>query len=267
MGDVSWRAARPSDAEALAALFQTIERTAPIGLETEPAEIVSRLSRPGLDLGRDSLMMVDHTGAAWAYAETADMGVGQGQFRIRLTSAIHPDADGEALRRTHDWLMHRATELHGARRPDLPGAVGARCAATDHSRLTLLTDLGFEVVGWHRNLVRPVDRPLPPAPTGIVVVAYDAGYDELVRLAHNDAYADSPAALLPDARSWHSTPLGDRTSFPTPHFSPSRTRLRARTSRHSCSVSDNATTPASAPEFCTAWVPASPGADAARPPR
>src|SRR5438874_13824094 len=104
MSDVTWRAARASDAAGLAELFQAIARTAPTGLETEPAEVASRLSRPGLNHERDTLVGVNTTGAVLAYAETADMGAGQGQFRIRLTNAIHPDLGDDALHRTHDWL-------------------------------------------------------------------------------------------------------------------------------------------------------------------
>lgn len=56
MSDLTWRAARASDAAGLAGLFQEIARTAPIGLETELADLASRLSRPGLDLDRDTLV-------------------------------------------------------------------------------------------------------------------------------------------------------------------------------------------------------------------
>ncbi len=40
---------------------------------------------------------------------------------------------------------------------------------------------------------------------------YRAGYEEAARIAHNDAYADDPGALLPDARSWpqHATGLAN----------------------------------------------------------
>jgi ribosomal protein S18 acetylase RimI-like enzyme len=220
MDDVTWRAALPSDAAGLAELFQAIAHTVPVGLETEPAEVASRLSRPGLDLEQDTLVGVDATGAVLAYAETADMGVGQGRFRIRLTNAIHPDLGDEAVRRTHDWLTNRARHLHQQRRPDLPGALGARCAATDHTRMALLTESGFEVVGWHQDLIRPVNEPLPtpPAPHGIEVVPYHSRYQEATRVAHNDAYADNPSALLPDAPAWPQHAVGLANFLPDASF-------------------------------------------------
>lgn len=191
-----------------------------MGLETEPAEVASRLSRPGLDLERDTLVRVDATGAALAYAEAADMGVGQGQFRVRLTNAVHPDFADETLRRSHDWLIERAKALHLERRPDLPGVLGTRCAAADDARLSLLTESGFAVVGRHQDLVRPVDQPLPPVPVlnGIAVQPYHAGHDEATRVAHNDAYADNPSALLPDAQAWPRHAVGLPNFLPHASF-------------------------------------------------
>jgi ribosomal protein S18 acetylase RimI-like enzyme len=220
MTNVTWRAARASDVAALVELFWATARTAPIGLETESVEVASRLSRPGLDLDCDTLVGVDSTGAVLAYAEAADMGVGQGQLRIRLTQAIRPDLGDDVLRRTHDWLTERARHLHQVRRPDMAGVLGARCAATDHTRLALLTDSGFEVVGWLQDLVRPVDQPIPAAPNlrGIVIVPYDPRDDEATRVAHNDAYADSPKALLPDAQAWPQHAVGLPNFLPDASF-------------------------------------------------
>jgi hypothetical protein len=220
MSDVTWRAARPADAANLAELFLAIARAAPIGLETDLAEVQSRLSRPRLDLKRDTLVGIDAAGNAVAYAETADMGVGQGQHRIRLTNALHPELGDEAARSTHDWLTERARQLHQERHPDLPGVLGARCAATDHTYLAQLTDAGFQVVRWHQDLVRPVDQPLPQAaaPDAITIVAYQPRYDEAIRIAHNDAYADSPAALLPDAQSWPQHAVGLANFLPDASF-------------------------------------------------
>jgi mycothiol synthase len=220
MGDVTWRAAQASDAAGLAALFQTIARTAPIGLETDTAEVASRLSGPRLDLEHDTLVGIDSTGALLAYAETADMGVGQGQFRIRVTSVTHPDLGDEAVHRAHDWLTNRARALHRERHPDLPGVLGARCAATDRARLSLLIASGFEVVGGYQDLVRPVDQPFPAtsALNGIVVVPYHPRHDEATRVAHNDAYADSPSALLPDAEAWPEHAVGLPNFLPDASF-------------------------------------------------
>jgi hypothetical protein len=54
MSDLAWRAATTGDAAHLAGLFWAIALTAPMGLETDLAEIQARLPRPGLDLNSDT---------------------------------------------------------------------------------------------------------------------------------------------------------------------------------------------------------------------
>jgi hypothetical protein len=60
MSDVTWRAARASDAAGLVELFRAIARAAPIGLETDSVGVASRLSRAGVDLDRDILVGLDN---------------------------------------------------------------------------------------------------------------------------------------------------------------------------------------------------------------
>jgi ribosomal protein S18 acetylase RimI-like enzyme len=211
MSDVTWRAATTADAAAVADLFRAIARSVPVGLETELAEVQARLSAPRLDLPLDTLIGIDPTDTVVAYAEAADMGVGQDRMRIRLTNAVHPDGGEQTTRRTHQWLLERARQLRRQRHPNLPGVLGARCAAADHARLALLTGSGFEVASWHQDLVRTADRPIPPTttPAGVVITPYRATYDEAAWTAHNQAHADLPGALLPDAQNWaqHATGL------------------------------------------------------------
>jgi mycothiol synthase len=215
MTGLMWRPAAAADAAGVADLFRVSEQRVPVGLETELAEVEARLSRPRLDLDADTLAGVDADGRLLAYAEAGDMGVGQGQARIRLTSAVHPDLGEDVTGMTFDWLLTRAGRLLAQRYPDLPGVLGARCGAADQARLGLLTGAGFEVARWHRDLERGVAQPLPaparPLPHDIAIVPYDLRYDEATRIAHNDAYADDPAALLPDAQSWpqHATGLAN----------------------------------------------------------
>jgi mycothiol synthase len=211
MNELSWCSAGPADAARLVELFRAIEQAAPVGLETGLDEVRARLSMPRLSLDRDTLIGTDAAGAPMVYAEAADMGVGQGLFRIRLTGATHPDLGEDDVRTTLDWLVQRARRLHRERSPGLPGVLGARCAAADRIRFGVLAEEGFEVVRWQQDLVRGVAQPLSSsAPSGGVAVApYDSRYEEATRVAHNDAYADDPAALLPDKQDWpdHATGL------------------------------------------------------------
>jgi ribosomal protein S18 acetylase RimI-like enzyme len=211
MSDVTWRAATAEDAGGLAGLFGVVARTSPIGLETELAQVQARLSMPRLDLSRDTRLAVDSEGGVVAYVEAADMGVAEGRMRIRLTIAAHSDLDDGAARRTHQWLLERAMRLHTERHPELPGVLGARCAATDAAGLSRLTESGFTVANRHDDLVRPVEPPMPLShpPAGVVIENFDRRLDVAAWKAHNDAYADMPGALLPDIQSWpqHATGL------------------------------------------------------------
>jgi len=111
LSEISWRAAGLADAGDLARLFTAIELAAPIGLETEPGEILARLSMPRLELRADTLIGADAVRGVVAYAGAADMGVGAGQFRIRLTCAVHPDAGDDVLGAVLGWLTRRARQM------------------------------------------------------------------------------------------------------------------------------------------------------------
>jgi ribosomal protein S18 acetylase RimI-like enzyme len=219
-GPTAWRPAALTDIAGLAGLFQAIELEAPIGLETETAEIRARLTRPQLDLGADTLTGVDATGALLAYAEAADMGVGGGRFRVRLTCAVHPSADSDLLPASLDWLTRRARHMRAERSPDLPGVVAVRCAAVDETRRTALTAAGFAVDHWHNEMIRGVAQPVPapPPPSGTVVIPYTAQYCEAVRLTHNDAYTDDPHGVVFDTQDWPRQATGLASFRPDASF-------------------------------------------------
>jgi mycothiol synthase len=218
--EVSWRAAGPADAADLAGLFEAIQLAAPIGLETEPGEIAERLSMPRLDPRVDTLIGVDAERSPVAYAEAADMGTGAGQFRIRLTCALRPDAGGDQREYLLGWLIERARQMRAERHPDLAAVTSVRCAATDQARRDTLTAAGFEVDHWHHELTRDVAGPGEgrPLADGVLVVPYDSRYSEAARLAQNEAFADEPHGRLLDAREWPRYAVGLATFLPAATF-------------------------------------------------
>lgn len=213
MNGLTWRGAVIADAAGLAELFGAAELAAPTGLETDLEEVRARLSMPKLALDRDTIIGTDAAGLPMAYAEAADMGIGQGMFRIRLTLAVHPRHGAQDMRTALDWLLRRAGELRRERGQGLPGVLGARCAAADRARMSALEEAGFQVARWSLDMTRAVGVPLPVLPPAgaVRVVPYDPGYDAAARIAHNDAYADDPAALLPSEQDWpdHATGLAN----------------------------------------------------------
>jgi mycothiol synthase len=220
VSEVSWRAAGLADAVDLAGLFAAIEAAAPIGLETGPGEIAGRLSMPRLDAAADTLVGTDAARGLVAYAEAADMGVGGGQFRVRLTCALHPGAGGDVLGVVLDWLMARARRMRSERHDDLAGVAAVRCAAADHVRHAALTAAGFELSHWHHEMTRGVTGPVPAgvAADDVAVVPYAERYSEAARLAQNDAYEDEPHGRLLDAREWPQYATGLATFLPAASF-------------------------------------------------
>lgn len=217
--ELRWRPARPADAPGIADLFSAVELVAPLGLESGLADVEARLSRPALDLDADTMVAVDAAGAISVYAEAADMGVGQGQARIRVTCAVRPGLEGQVTSTAVDWLLARARELLAEQHPGLPGVFGARCAVADSSRFAFLSQAGFGVAYRIHDLVRAVTPPpSAAAPPDITIVRYHPRYDEAARLAHNDAYADDLGALLPDAAGWPEHATGLPTFLPDASF-------------------------------------------------
>jgi mycothiol synthase len=219
MSELVWRPASPADAARVRDLFSVIELTAPLGLETELAEVEARISRPGLDLRTDAVVAVDSADGIRVYAEAADMGTGQGRARIRLTCAVHPGPKSQVTGAALDWLLARARQLLSEHHPGLPGVIGVRCSAADRPRLTLLGQAGFEVVSRYQGLVRSVTPPLSSAPpVDITITGYDPRLDEAARIAHNDAFAEDPGALMPDASGWPQHATGLATFLPQASF-------------------------------------------------
>lgn len=221
MGIVHWRAAGTGDAVALANLFASAEAVVAVGLETDAEHIRSRLQHPGLDLDRYTLVGIGDDGRAAAYAEVCDRGMAADALRIRLTGVVHPDLPEETGSHLHDWLMESADRLRCERAPGQDAMLGIRCGGPHHAGFTRLSDAGFELAWRKLDMIRDLRLPLPaatPTPPGLVLTPFDPRYDEPTRQAHNDAYAASPSATLPDRQSWAQHAIGLPAFLPEASF-------------------------------------------------
>ncbi|MCX5115590.1 GNAT family N-acetyltransferase [Micromonospora sp. NBC_00362] len=203
-----WSRATPAEAAALAALFQRAEGVAPIGLEQRAEDVRNRLATLGPDSAGRTRVGRDDTGGVAAYGEVADMGTADDVLRIRLTTVFHPDLADDVRAELHHWLIDQAKQLRDDR-GSAQAVLGIRCAENDRAGRERLIHGGFALVRHERDLVLavPDEPPAPALPPGLVLTPVDERYDELARLAHNEAYADSPAAVRPDQRTWpqHAT--------------------------------------------------------------
>ncbi|MEU1587049.1 GNAT family N-acetyltransferase [Micromonospora sp. NPDC005710] len=203
-----WSRATAAEAAPLAALFRRIEAVAPVGLEQRAEDVRNRLATLGPDNAGRTRVGRDDTDTVAAYGEVADMGTADDVLRIRLTSAFHPEVADDVRSELHHWLIDQARQLRDDR-GSVKAVLGTRCAENDRAGRERLISDGFAVVRHQRDLVLavPDSPPAPVLPPGLVLTPVDERYDELARLAHNEAYADSSAALRPDRRTWpqHAT--------------------------------------------------------------
>ncbi|MGC4868556.1 GNAT family N-acetyltransferase [Micromonospora sp. DT53] len=203
-----WSRATPAEAPPLAALFQRAEAVAPVDMEQRAEDVRNRLATLGPDGAGRTRVGRDDTDTVVAYGEVADMGTAGDVLRIRLTKVFHPDIADDVRAELHHWLIDQAKQLR-VDRGSAQAVLGTRCAENDPTGRELLIRDGFALVRHERHLVLTVPDapPAPVLPPGLVLTPVDERYDELARLAHNEAYADNPAAVRPDQRTWpqHAT--------------------------------------------------------------
>ncbi|MEU8181128.1 GNAT family N-acetyltransferase [Micromonospora sp. NPDC049044] len=211
-----WNSAAPTDAVPLAALFRRVEAVAPVGLEQHADDVATRLAALGPDLTANTRVGRDDDGDVAAYGEVAEMGVVDGVLRIRLAHVVRPDAGSDVRAELSRWLLARAEQVRQTHGTAQAAVLGTRCAEDDHTGRELLIRQGFELVRHERELVLSLSEPPPVEvlPPGLVSGPVEERYQELARLAHNEAYADSPSAIQPDQRSWPSHAVGHPRFLP-----------------------------------------------------
>ncbi|PYC64846.1 hypothetical protein C7C45_29815 [Micromonospora arborensis] len=200
----SWKPATLADAVSLAALFRRVEAAAPVGLEQHADDVTTRLAALGPELGSGTRVGRDDDGDVAAYGEVAEMGEVDDVLRIRLANVVRPDTANDVRAELYQWLLGQAEQVRQVRGSAQAAVLGTRCAENDRVGHELLARHGFELVRHERDLVLALPESLPTEvlPPGLVSSPVDERYEELARLAHNEAYADSPSAIRPDQRTW-----------------------------------------------------------------
>lgn len=132
--------------------------------------------------------------------------------------AVHPGHRGRGVGR--DLLrrqVDRARELVAARRvaldgPEIPGTARVHVLEGGEATEALLRRAGFELVRLSCAMRRDLAVPLPvPAPTpGVTVHPYRAEWSDLVRSAHNEAFADHWGIQPWTPEAWDQWETGHR---------------------------------------------------------
>lgn len=159
-------------------------------------------SAPAADPSSNGAVGRDKTGSLVAYA-WGHPRVGEGELRYWLDWDVHPawryQSIGEACTA---WLRERGQAWWQRHREDGstdPLWMGAHVDEKLAHRMAQMTSAGFEAERWFSDMrvsFTDVDpRGLPVnIPEGITLVQYDDSLSELIRIAHNRAFATVPGA-------------------------------------------------------------------------
>jgi mycothiol synthase len=194
-----WRALTPGDAPALTRTYAAVEAVDRTGDHYSEQDV------------RDELEHGDTMAAVAAHKEIIAFARVQDAEPVRVEGAVLPAARGRGLgRRLLEWAEERAASLQA-------GAVRIDVHENNPSKQALARAAGYEAVRWEYRMTRTVDEPLPEvpaAPPGLAPGPYAADFDEAVRMAHAEAFADHWGATPPDEQRWSHSYTGMRAFRP-----------------------------------------------------
>lgn len=215
---LTWRPVTADDVPALARLLAAIEAVDRTGENYDESDLAEDLADPAVDPAWDTLAAVAPDGDVLAYGAVRGAATVRDADRIWLDGGVHPTMRGRGLgRRILAWQESRAAKLHRQRHPGVPGQLLVGVYETVESRAALVRAAGYAAVRWFSDMERDLATGLPvipPTPTGLRVVAFEARYDDAVRLAHREAFADHWGSTPPDPQRWQHWFTGSRSFRP-----------------------------------------------------
>jgi mycothiol synthase len=208
----TWRPLTPGDAPAFVRL-QEAARVADGGEEVTTDEMARReLADPHCPAPTNTLALVLPDGELAASIMVHERLSGLTARRVFLWGVTHPAhrrlGIGTAILR---WAVARAEEVLAAQPDDLPGIVEAFKDVRLDDAVALHEAAGFRSARWYFDMRRDLRQPLPSMPDigGLRLRAYEPGDAELVRLAHNEAFADHWGSEPITADVWARDLVGD----------------------------------------------------------
>jgi mycothiol synthase len=210
--------ARPiekADAEAWAALLAEVEQTDDTGENYDAEHLVELLAdeRMQPELYSAGLWSGERMVGACFVRDTAGQ---RAEHRMDAAGTVHPRFRRRGLGRLLiDWAGATAVRMHAERGGDLLGELGIGAHERNTGLITLLEHAGFERCRYFSDMGRDLtDLPGRPAPGGLRLVAFDSGYDEATRVAHNEAFLDHWGFDPRERQFWQTHVTGSRAFRP-----------------------------------------------------
>ena len=181
-------------------------------LVTPLDEVVSEYEAPFFDPAADSRLAVNGQGQVVAWAKIWYRPSTEREHRAYLAGGVDPDwrrrGIGSAI---FAWQLQRGREVVAAAEPDLPRAVRTTCWDWLEDAIALYERFGLEPVRYNDVLSRSLAEPIPPTATeGFQLVPWAEAQSEVVRQAHNEAFADHWGSTPIPLESWeHMATLSD----------------------------------------------------------
>lgn len=188
---VSWRAIEPSDLGAVTDLLAAAEAVDHTGENFDVDDVTRFYQSPDIDPRQDSLL-AEADGTVVAAGLVIHAVVSQGAYRVSFHARVHPAVRGrglgEALLR---WSLRRGVQMRRDLHPDLPGEVEHLIDEANEPASALCRDAGMTAVRWFVEMERDLGAAAPAVvePAGTRIVGFHSRYDDVVRQAHNAAFA------------------------------------------------------------------------------
>jgi len=184
------RGYRPSDAEALTALYNAMERAAGGHAGYMPDETTAIVHAMVADPAVD-VQLVFAPGGELAGAGVVTTPPGGG-FRQDLPGGVDPSWVGRGIgRAVFAWQLERAAEIHAAIAPDAAWQLEVGANLNDERAQRLYERFGFTVARYFFEMLAPARTGVDaPVPAGTRVIAYEPAHERALYEAHMEAFAD-----------------------------------------------------------------------------
>lgn len=222
LAGLTWRPLGPDVVDTWHALHETLNEVDGGHEHLGPDDLRDELAPDWIDLDLDSRIGLDQDGVARAFGLVQVRPGDVTLLRAACWGGVHPLWRGQGVGRALlAWQVSRAEQIVAARREQLGSRVPAGAlmiVEESGSAGRLGARAGFDLSRYffvmRRDLSQPVPEPVVPAGLRLVRVdhaqAADPGFDDALRLAHNEAFTDHWGFQPWSADTWRQWETGQR---------------------------------------------------------